>query len=229
MSRETKIEKTPNSEGDQYVLAKLALWAGDIDYALTQLDVLLRVRDYPFNRYPEHASIDVIGTAASRLRRQAIRLRGEIKRAARDGDWQFPALQPMVLIDSRRFVRATLWQREPRRFALLTYLSDLGMEQQFYRVIDALAETQSSDTASPRYDLMSAEHISVAKTSRGELPIDYSPTFAFEGNPFIEAQASDFGTIEAEVIWTLRSLPSKASDIVGPCESILDKFTSPLE
>ena len=220
------VEKFRENNDDWYVLARLALWAGDIDQALVWLGQLLEERGYPRSRYPPHREIDVVGSAASRLLRQATRLKNQTARVTASRTLERFSAQPTVITSDEWYVRATLWCLDLRRFAACVYLSDLKREHDFYRMIDELA-TDQNPAKSPGYGEEQPKGARIDRESEEEVVSDYSPTIAIEGPPFIEAKPSDFGTIEVELIWTQVALPGSQRQIIEPLSAFLASFASP--
>ncbi|MBL9093040.1 MAG: hypothetical protein JNL96_17610 [Planctomycetaceae bacterium] len=250
-------------EDDQYVLARLAIWAGDLNYAIETLDQLLDDRGYRRDRYPDNRG-DLIGMAASRLRRQASRMRNTILKGAGVDMRQFRRIEgkrrkrlleigydpkiskilpielphdpqvakvlPPVLQDDNWFVRGTVWQEDTRRFRLLIYLSDLKLETDFYQVADKM---RANAGATNGHLVQQVDYTVDSKTwekdvlNNAKTVADYSVDVVVEGNPFIEGWVSDFGTIEAEVIWTKTALPVNRQEFLSALRVLPAKFLRP--
>jgi len=223
MSIDELSQELEHWSDDEYVLARLALWAGDVDHAIQLLDELLASRGYLRNRYPPNPDQDVVGAAASRLRRQAARLRGEVRRVAESRMPQISDV-PHVIVDDKWFVRATLWCHRERRYQALVYLSELKFESRFYEIINALAGPRKYTPGSPRYDLPSRKMAALRMRDHLESISEYSPTIVVEGLPFIEAEPNDFGTMEVDLIWTRRELPHEVGQLERPLRKLLSRF-----
>jgi hypothetical protein len=220
-------ERAGGYSNDLYVLARLAIWAGDLEQAIDWLDQLLAEHGFPKNRYPDELRHDEIGIAASRVRRQAVRLRNEVERTWHSRHlFSSKSVLREVLSSPDWFVRATVWQDDLRHFRLLVYLADLKEENEFYRVVERERDGfQKSEEFSIEVNYASdavsrAEKALMDREQIGE----YSAQIVIEGNPFIEANVSDFGTIEAYATWTKREIPSDRSMIVEQLRQLPARF-----
>ncbi len=186
-------ERSPSST-DAYIVARLALWAGDFDYAQNLL------RDFaPLSKHgamPDtvHNTEELIVYAAALRHRQLARRKGEFTQLAETISVPDGSLTPQPLVIATRHLRAAVWRVGARQFQMRAYMSDLTWEAELFRLSRAQVRELPEPSPPPR-----------SAQPRHFVPL--GTAWLRPGNPFVQIAISDLGLIQADALWTEAGAP----------------------
>lgn len=202
---------------DDYVVARLAMWAGDFDHAARLLSRFAPQHEY--GAFPDAVSSteDLIRYAAALRRRQLAQKSGEFSKLSEELRIEGAVLvyQPEVITTTH--LRGAIWRVGIRQFQMRAYLSDLTWEDGLLRAARALI-AQSDDSQVPL-----PKTAGVSRTQRKPF-VGQGGSWVSVGNPFVEIALSDLGLIEADAVWTEGDRPRSVEPIRGKFRSILEQL-----
>ncbi len=189
----------------QYIVARLALWAGDFDY-FQQLvgDVAPRSE---FGKIPDsmNGPEEVVRYCAALRSRQLSQKRGELSKRveALASDRVHVDSQPTVLQTTH--LRGAVWRRGPRRFILRAFLNDLAWESELYLNAARLQSKYRGIELGP-------------PNARLRVP---TRTWLIPGRFIIEVVMGSLGLLEADGLWSDNEQECTIRDVVGAFDQLL--------
>jgi hypothetical protein len=204
-------------DSDKFVIASLALWAGDFANFEQQLLEYSNPRDVKhIYRSAETPEDFIKATGALRLR-QFWQRRGEFKKIISEYSVRETRITETPNIFETKNLRATLWRTGEREFLMKGYLKELSWQDAlFKRARDVARRAASTNVDTLR--------------QAGEAFDSEAGERAFEGlgvawivpaNPFIQIEVTDLGLLEATGLWTLPMLPENSDPITTPFVRVL--------
>jgi len=191
---------------DEYIVARLALWAGDFEYCSHLLGQLPSPLPDEDNARGKQGPEGIVREAA-RVRLEQLRSRQKefalFKQALLDEGDAIEA-QPMTIFT--RHLRGTIWRIDAEQFEMRGYLSELKWEGQFYQLVDRLLLKQPTGDATNR----SGKHFGPERR------------WVASRDPFIRASVTDLGQIHATGIWTGTRLPRDKDELARPFVQLLE-------
>ena len=205
MSRQREASETLKAEQavfEDYLVARLAMWAGDIEEAE------LRLINYPrrIDFYQNFAA-----ASADRTLRQLRRRNGEYQTALNASNISpEPNVSP-ALRSAGGHLGGVLWAESDREFELRGYLMDLSWNEQFYERARALSDgTSLGDSRSEK---------KVEKT-RERSGLNWNTS----ENIFIQVHIGAFQTLSAHGVWVAEREPKNAKELLAPFQSVLNQI-----
>ena len=208
---------TDDEKKSDYVIARLALWAGDVDTAIAHLKKCskpLRRRE-KWNPYTHPIS----ASAARTLNQLRLRLReyATIRHAIGIGSNQ---TKENVLRSVSGHLGGVIWIESAREFELCAFLLELSWEAEFYRNV-AMQSEHSGSSKSIKDLGYGHDRALIDPMSKDE---STGLGWVQTGDMFVQVEVSDFCTISARGTWTATSLPSALKIITAPFQTLLDKI-----
>lgn len=199
---------------EPYIVARMALWAGDFDYCQELLADFCK----GYGTLPDAVAgpEELIQYAGALRLRQLRQKKGEFNRLQRlaeprasRGVYQPTSIQVVHL-------RGVVWRRGAREFELRAYLTDLSWQDTLFdhvrKLHDSVQEMNVGDEMQQDGDRRAYQRL--------------GGNWSVTGNPFIQVQVSDLGLIRADALWTERVLPADAPSITRPFQVILEQLDS---
>ena len=201
---------------DHYIVARLALWAGDLSQARERLQMYRHTADADEGRaaFPFDAA-----HCADRTLRQLNRRVSEYRTIYTTLGFSTPARPRNILRSANGHLGAAIWVETHREYELRAYLLDLAWEQTFYDRSRRLSESGERQSGATIYG---TDQASQSKNDQFALSIEW----AGGGPLFIQVAVSDFGTFSARGVWTLTTPPKSEEDIIRPYQRLLDAIDS---
>ena len=200
-------------ETDTFVIATMALWAGDFTY----FRQIVRGSVYePAILQSRAEGPEAIIEAVAGLRlRQLGRKRAEFKELAASLNSRQGDLTDEALVLQTEHLRATVWRTGPREFGLYGYLRDLKYESELFKRAQSLSDSIRPQQASSTYE---ADY-RVKASGPAFMPL--GAAWSVTGDLFIQAEVSDMGLLESTGLWTAGPLPRDSKAVSGPFMALL--------
>lgn len=185
-------------ETDFYVIGRMALWAGDLEYAESQFSQIRTSRTIAEFIYPSDEKAEPIGDVdhlilyaiTSRLKRIQGR-QEERKRTLPRGSqsWGPDDEPPQPIILTTTHLRALIWRIDDRRFQLRCFLTDLNWETELLKRARVLSANERAG------------------------PSSRSTSWESPGEPFMRIGLSDSCLLRADAFWYGQSPPTSGLEV----------------
>ncbi|WP_037246982.1 hypothetical protein [Rhodopirellula baltica] len=205
MSKRREASETIKAEQaafEDYLVARLAMWAGDIEEAE------LRLTNYPrgIDFYDNFAA-----SSADRTLRQLRRRNGEYRTASNALDLSTEPTVSPALRSAGGHLGGVLWAETDREFELRGYLMDLSWNDMFYEKARVFSDgTALGDSPTEK------------KVEKTREPSGLS--WNTSGNFFIQVHIGAFQTLSAQGVWIADREPKNAKEVLAPFHSILNQI-----
>jgi hypothetical protein len=191
---------THTGEPLQYIVARMAQWAGDFDYALTQYAAFATAaQDVDAHAEREYDSTpEGIMREAARLRHQQITARiDEFKEFTRQAEIGELTYQPLIIATAH--LRGAIWRLGLRWLQMRAYMFDLSWATELKARAQALLQ---------RYG-------GIHGGTEG------AGTWSLGGNPFVTVTLSDRCLIQADAHWASTNFPESADPFIRKFRRVL--------
>jgi hypothetical protein len=203
---------------EDYLVARLALWAGDTEEAIVRLE------KYGTGRNKDPLT-DLARASAATTLRQLHRRLGEYESIYAASNIQISTTNEFVLKSPLGNVRGVIWVEGDREFELRAYLLHTNLEERFYlnaKRLASMANTGGRIETALRYGVAAIER----RDPKQDLRLDLE--WVVEGSCFLQVAVSDFCTFTARGIWTLKNLPTDLAQVTKPFQLLLNEFDAQL-
>jgi hypothetical protein len=209
-----KIPIDAGAEADptNYVVARLALWAGDADEAAMRLSVY---KGGAITRGWSH----LINKSAVRTRRLK-RRQSEYKAIYSAAGMPYSQTTEHILRSTGSHLGAVIWVENERDYELRIYLLDLAWEGEFYRIAEVSAQTLGVMATKPGLVPSYGQKLGDGQGNQASLGLEW----AIQGTMLLQVAVGDFGTATVRGTWTGAPLPSQLSEIIHPFQDLLDRL-----
>lgn len=214
-----------SAETDKFVVATLALWAGDMAHVRALLSDVKESRT--FKNVEAIASPEELLDVAAALRlRQLGQKRGEFSKLT--GDLQprrqvsnaqrqaEPSLRSDAIVLRTDHLRAAVWRLGGREFVANGYLSDLAWEDSFYQAVSELDTAENVDDSPGLIEPSALERID---RRRGG-------SWVIEGDVLCAVDVTDMGIFEIHATWTAAEALTEFGQIREAVQGVLDAIES---
>lgn len=204
---------------EDYLVARLALWAGDTEEAIKRLE------KYGVGRN-ENPLTDLATASAATTLRQLHRRLGEYESIYAASNIQTSTTSEYILKSRFGNLHGVIWVEGDREFELRAYLLYTKREEQFYMNAKRLASsatTGSTIETTLQYGVAAVERQDPKQDPKLDLE------WVVEGSCFLQVAVSDFCTFTVRSIWTLKDLPTDLVQIAKPFQLLLNEFDVQLD
>jgi hypothetical protein len=220
-------EPTEPDEGaaDDFIVAKLALWAGDFQTAEALLTNIApahtRGTPRPIFEHPVLAS-------AQRLLAQLRRRMGEYRLLAASAALPNEMIEAVPAMQSRgTHLRAVIWVESDRQYELRCYVCNLAWEREFYTRGARLSQVPGAAerVSNLGYGVANVHPAAeAAEAAEGALEIGWGYN---AGEMFLQPELSDFCTCTVRALWIANQLPETTDPMQRIYQEFLDTFDPP--
>lgn len=217
-------EEFPSRDGpdafnyDDYIVARLALWAGDTAEARRRLRIYRRGRrgtdDNSNFRVEAHECAD-------RTLRQLNRRVSEYNTIYKTAGLNSSHSPTNILRSAAHHLGGVVWIETDREYELRAYLLDLSWEPTFYeRAVRFVKDVETSRV------LLNYRHETnqTAFPSGEDRELALGLEWVAHGEIFVQAYVSDLGTLSARGVWTVPDPPPNEGAIFSAFQQLLNKF-----
>lgn len=199
---------------EDYLVARLALWAGDTEEATWRLENYRSTRT-------KSVLTDLAAASAQKTLRQLKRRLSEYESIYAACDFRPGTTGEHVLNSEAGIMRGVIWVEGDREFELRAYLRDTTLEEQFYWNAARLHRSTIRQTTTETYLRYGLEPIALRDLRQDpKLNLEW----VVEGDCFLQVAVSDFCTFCAHSTWTLQDLPMELAQITKPFQLLLNEF-----
>jgi hypothetical protein len=212
---------SPSDEYDDYLVARLALWAGDSKEAEERLERYQKPRRGASN---SNGFSSLAATSANRTLQQLRRRMSEYKSITKAVGLTDDDGISTILRSAGGHLGGVIWAETDREFELRAYLLHLPWEADFYRRIEKLSVTSTAEQHMnniPAYGDKKPEQS--PQLDEASLGLEWVQNADF----FMQIAVSDFCTLSARSVWTRQQLPDELVAITQPYQRILDEIDPP--
>jgi hypothetical protein len=229
-STDTDGQPDDEARSPLLIIAKLALWAGDLSEAEAQL--MRIIESVSPERRRSTVFDDPVIASARRALRQLKRRRSEFHLLAKAAGVAESTREQNPLRSGGRHLSGIVWALNEREFELRAYLTDLSWEAAFYIMV-----ARNSDDAEAQERVRQLGYgldiTKEAEDSKGSIDsADEAVLGVFWvkliGQLFVQIEVSDFCTFRARGVWIAIDPPKQREQVTEPFQNLLDRI-DPIE
>lgn len=212
-SKKLPVDPSAEAAPEDYLVARLALWAGDADEAEKRLSVY---RGGSVTKGWSH----LLNKSALRTKRQLKRRQSEYKAIYAAAAMTASATTEHILRSKGGHLGAVVWVENERDYELRIYVLDLAWEEDFYRIAKSTAKNRGGMATKVGSAPLYGQKVAAGHSQSSALGVEW----ALRGTMLLQVAVSDFDTATVRGTWIEAQLPGQLDEIISPFQELINEW-----